>query len=82
VVRYSVAEVQITGNDLDFNTSNNIGVLTHDALPPVNGTGFQVGPGISGSWYDSSHDGEGFLIEILPYHGWASVRRQYRSRCP
>ena len=25
-----------------------------------------INPGITGSWYDPSHDGEGWLIEILP----------------
>lgn len=62
-----IAEAQITGGiDFDLNTSNNTAEMAHDVLPPARGTGFQIGSGISGSWYDPSHNGEGFLVEVLP----------------
>jgi hypothetical protein len=31
----------------------------------LNGSNFVISPGISGSWFDLSHGGEGFSIEIL-----------------
>ncbi|NOR39843.1 MAG: hypothetical protein GQ537_01380 [Gammaproteobacteria bacterium] len=36
---------------------------TCDAGPPT--TGFEIIPGISGSWYDPGRDGEGYNFEIL-----------------
>jgi hypothetical protein len=29
-------------------------------------TGFQVGAGVSGSWFDAARNGEGIIVEILP----------------
>jgi hypothetical protein len=34
--------------------------------PDVQADPFVVEPGISSAWFDPTHDGEGFLIEILP----------------
>jgi len=51
------------GNESDVGgTDKTIQVaLTPDALPSP----FVIEPGISSAWFDPTHDGEGFLIEIL-----------------
>ncbi len=51
------------GDDSDFGGSDTTlsFQITDQAVPPP----FLIEPGITSSWYDPSHDGEGFLIEIL-----------------
>jgi hypothetical protein len=47
----------IGGTDANIST-----LITDEILPDP----FVLEPGISGAWYDLDHDGEGFLIEMLP----------------
>jgi len=44
-----------------FDTSISFRITDQDVDPP-----FLIQPGISSSWYDLAHDGEGFLIQVLP----------------
>jgi YVTN family beta-propeller protein len=39
---------------------------SEQVMPPQVEDEFTVSPGISGAWYDESHDGEGWLLEVLP----------------
>ncbi|MBT8069523.1 MAG: hypothetical protein KJO80_03735 [Gammaproteobacteria bacterium] len=52
------------GNESDLGgTDGTISLqLTNEALPPP----FLLEPGITSAWYDQTHSGEGFLLEILP----------------
>jgi len=52
------------GNDSDFggfDTSLSFQLTDQEVPPP-----FLIEAGISSSWYDPAHEGEGFLVQILP----------------
>lgn len=46
--------------------SQECGVQNSVSSEPKEETDFAVSPAISGAWYDPTHDGEGWLLEILP----------------
>lgn len=68
VMYYQSADLDYGSGSLDLVRLSSIGGLDCGgaAGPPAEPEGeFQVTPAISGAWYDPSHDGEGWLLELL-----------------
>ncbi len=53
-----------SGNDSDFGGFDS--TLSVQITDQAVESPFVIEPGISSSWYDPSHDGEGFLVQVLP----------------
>jgi len=69
VMHYQSDDLDYGSGSLELVRLSSIGGLDCEGaieppLPPAGG--FAVTAAISGAWYDPSHDGEGWLLEILP----------------
>jgi hypothetical protein len=69
-MHYQSDDLDYGSGSLDLVRLSSIGDLDCEGAnepPPVPpGGNFAVTAAISGAWYDPSHDGEGWLLEILP----------------
>lgn len=79
VMFYKADDLDYGSGSLDLVRLSSIGNLGCDDTidPPLTPEGpFVVTPLVSGAWYDPTHDGEGWLLEILPdgraLGGWFS----------
>ncbi|HKJ16036.1 MAG TPA: hypothetical protein VJ984_01640 [Xanthomonadales bacterium] len=70
VMYYQAQDLDYGSGSLDLTRLTSLGNLgCEDAIePPLTppAEGFVVTPVVSGAWFDPSHDGEGWLLEILP----------------
>lgn len=62
-VRWGVPDTIMTRASLSNPSSQEV-VDLMKYLQDLSGTGYAITPGISGTWFDIDHDGEGFLIDV------------------
>jgi hypothetical protein len=69
VMYYQSDDLDFGSGSLDLERLTSIDTLDCEnpatTAPPQAGNDFMVTAAISGAWYDSSHDGEGWLLDIL-----------------